>query len=294
MTASMLGVLRPSIYRFKLGAFEVTTILDGVMLRDGPHPFFGNDQSAEAVQAYATAHRLPATKMENGFTITLVNTGAELVLFDTGNGATRKEIGCGNLCELMHLAGYTPEQVDVIAFTHCHPDHIGGLVENGAPTFPNARYLFGRAEFDYWRKGENISESRQATRALFMKVALPFGEQAAFLEPGNDVVSGISSVGAHGHSAGHMAYHVESEGQRLLIWGDVTNHAIMSLQKPEWHVAPDDDKEMAVETRKRILDMVAAEQIPAIGYHMPFPSVGYVVKSSAGFRWAPVTYQLTI
>ena len=294
MTASMLGVLRPTIYRFKLGAFEVTTILDGVMLRDGPHPFFGNDQSAETVQAYASAHRLPATQMENGFTITLVNTGAELVLFDTGNGATRREIGCGNLRELMHVAGYAPEQVDVITFTHCHPDHIGGLVENGAPAFPNARYLFGRAEFDYWRKGENISESRQATRALFMKVALPFGEQAAFLEPGNDVVSGISAVGAHGHSAGHMAYHVESEGQRLLIWGDITNHAIMSLQKPEWHVAPDDDKDMAVETRKRILDMVAAEQIPAIGYHMPFPSVGYVVKSSAGFRWAPATYQLTI
>lgn len=288
MTANMLGILRPQVNRFKLGAFEITTIMDGVMLREGPHPFFGHDQEKETVQAYAKAHHLPDTSMETSFTVTLVNTGGELLLFDTGNGEKRREAGVGNLRSLLPLAGYQPEQVDVVVFTHCHPDHIGGLMEAGQPAFPNARYVFGRVEFDYWNKGENISDFRQATRQLFMEIAVPFGEKATFIEPGDDVVSGISAVSAHGHSLGHLAYHVESEGKRLLIWGDVTNHAILSLQRPEWRVAPDDDKDMAVETRKRILGMVATEQIAAIGFHMPFPCVGFVDKSSDGFRWVPM------
>ena len=109
-----------------------------------------------------------------------------------------------------------------------------------------------------------------------------------------DVVAGIRAVQAYGHSPGLMAYHVESAGRRLLIWADVTNHYVMSLQQPEWHVSYDDIKDMAVATRKRILDMVATDQIPAIGYHMPFPSVGFVEKAGAGYRWMPASYQLNL
>jgi glyoxylase-like metal-dependent hydrolase (beta-lactamase superfamily II) len=189
---------------------------------------------------------------------------------------------------LLPSAGYQPEQIDFVAFTHCHPDHIGGLIEASQPAFPNARYVFGRLEFDYWKKGDNISDMRQPTRQLFTEVALPFAEKATFIEPGDDVVAGIRAVAAHGHSIGHLAYHVESDGKRLLIWGDVTSHAILSLQKPEWRVGPDDDKAMAIETRKRILDMVSTEQITAVGFHMPFPCVGFVDKTSDGFRWVPL------
>src|SRR6266705_1389069 len=74
--------------RFKLGAFEVTNLLDGYV-QGSPHPTFGNNQTPETVQAYAKAQGLPATKMENVYVNTLVNTGKELVLFDTGNGRAR-------------------------------------------------------------------------------------------------------------------------------------------------------------------------------------------------------------
>jgi glyoxylase-like metal-dependent hydrolase (beta-lactamase superfamily II) len=107
-------------------------------------------------------------------------------------------------------------------------------------------------------------------------------------------VAGIRSVEAYGHSAGHMAYHLESEEQRLLLWGDVANHYVASLQRPEWHVRVDDDKERAIATRRRILDMVATDQLWAIGFHMPFPAVGAVEPTHDGYRWLPVTYQLTV
>ena len=130
MPSDMKGILRPSICRFRLGGFEITNILDGVSQRDGPHPMFGADQPAEVVQRHAAANRLPPDRFEHSFTPTIVNTGRELVLFDTGNGPPRRGAGLGRLRALLDDAGYAPEDVDVVVITHCHPDHIGGLLED--------------------------------------------------------------------------------------------------------------------------------------------------------------------
>jgi len=291
--APMLGVTRPSIYRFKLGSFEITNILDGYVQGNGPHPTFGNNQPAEVVQAYAKSQGLPPTRMENVYVNTLVNTGKELVLFDAGNGKARMATA-GKLPDLLVTAGYSPAQVDVVVITHGHPDHIGGLMEGGTPVYPNARYVFGEVEFDFWKKGENIAEARKANREQFMQVAAPFGEKATFLKGEGELVPGIRSMPVFGHSPGMMAFHIESDGQRLLNWADVANHYIMSLQQPEWHVGFDHDKEMGVATRKRVLDMVANEKLPVVGYHMPFPSVGFVEKTGTGYRWMPASYHLNL
>lgn len=294
MPSEMKGVLRPSIYRFRLGGFEITNVLDGVSQREGPHPMFGADQPAEAVHRLTAANRLPPTRFEHSYTPTIVNTGRELVLFDTGNGPLRRKAGLGRLRALLADAGYAPGDIDIVIITHCHPDHIGGLLEDGEPAYPNARHVFGQVEFDFWQRGEGIPDSRKETRELFLKLALPFAERASFIEPDQEVVPGIRSVEAYGHSVGHMAYHLESEGKRLLLWGDVANHYVASLQRPEWHVRVDDDKQRAIATRRRILDMVATERLWAIGYHMPFPAVGAVEPTHDGYRWLPLSYQLTV
>jgi glyoxylase-like metal-dependent hydrolase (beta-lactamase superfamily II) len=294
MTSKKLGVKRASVHRFKLGEFEITTILDGVAVRDGPHPAFGNNVDQTTAQAHAVANRLPLDRFENGFVPTIVDTGRELILFDAGNGEPRRGEGSGHLLSLLPDAGYAPEDIDIVVITHGHPDHFLGLVEAGKPTFPNARVIFGRTEFDFWARNENIPAHRVQNRELFMKVCSPFAEKASFIEAGEDVVSGITAVEAHGHSAGLMAYHIESAGTRLLLWADVTNHYVMSLQKPEWHFGLDDDKERAVQTRMRILDMVTTEKLWVVGFHMPFPSVGFVDDSNGSYRWVPASYQLTI
>ncbi len=293
--APMLGVQRPQVYRFKLGNFEVTNILDGVRVGPGPHPTFGNNQPAEAVQDLMKANGLPPATFDHHFVNTLVNTGKELVLFDTGNGKGRMATA-GNLVDLLATAGYTPDQIDVVAITHGHPDHIGGLMQGpgGTPTFRNARYVFGQVEFDFWRKGENIAEARKANRDQFMKVAVPFAEKATFLGGEGEVVPGIRAIPVFGHSPGMMAFHIESGGQRLLNWADVANHYVASIQQPDWHVIFDHDKEAGAATRRRVLDMVSADKIPVVGYHMPFPSLGWVERSGAGYRWVPATYQFNL
>ena len=301
MLASLQGELQPTIYRFKLGGFEVATLLDSKSLREGLHPNFGANASAEAVHALARANHIDSDRFEHPYIPTLVNTGRELVLFDTGNGALSREyeqlskrLPPGNLVKELAKAGYKPEDVDVVVSTHGHPDHIGGLTEGGKPVFPKARYVFGAAEFDFWKRGENVREARKFNRELFVKICEPLADRANFIKPGDEVVPGIRSVDAAGHSPGLMAYHIESEGKQFLISADTFGHYVMSLQRPEWQLDVDDDKPKAVATRKRMLDMIATDKLFIGGFHMPFPGIGWIEKAQGGYRWVPHGYQLNL
>lgn len=292
--AEMMGLQRPAFYRFSLGAFEITTFLDGAVQREGPFPTFGSDQPESDVHALLKENFLPPDRFENPYVPTLVNTGKELILFDTGNGPLRRGKGAGMLAALMAEAGYKPDQVDIVVLTHGHPDHFGGMMEDGEPGFPRARYVFGAAEFDYWKKGENIPERRVKTRELFMKIAAPFAEKAVFIKPGDDVVTGIRAIEAFGHSPGHLAFHVESKGRQIMIWADTCNHYVVSLQRPDWHVAFDNDKEQAAASRIKIFGMVHADRIPVIGHHMPFPGIGFLDKRGNTYHWVAAGYQFNL
>ncbi len=281
--ADMMGPSRADHMRFPHGEFEVTTIYDGAVQLAGPHPIFGQDQEADAVAELVTANNLPADKMEIGFTTTLVNTGNELILFDTGNDGTKRPTA-GKTRAHMAKAGYTPEDVDIVVLTHFHGDHIGGMMVEGKPAFPNARYVTSAAEYDHWIGSEN---------ALALSNVKPFAEKMTFLKDGQDVVSGVTAMAANGHTPGHTVYHVESGDKRVLITADTANHFIASLERPDWHVKFDMDKEAAAATRKKVFGMLAAEGIPFIGYHMPYPAVGYVQENGAGgFTYSAASYQM--
>jgi glyoxylase-like metal-dependent hydrolase (beta-lactamase superfamily II) len=296
----MQGEMQPFVYRFKFGGFEVTNIMDSKVVREGLHPSFGGDQPVEVARALTRANHIDASRYEHPFIPTVVNTGTQVVLFDTGNGALRREheqlqrMPDGHLAERLAQAGYRAEDIDVVVVTHGHPDHIGGLTEGGKRVFPNARYVFGAAEFDFWTRGENVREARKFNRELFVTVCAPLAGRATFLKPGDEVVPGIRAMDAAGHSPGLMAYHIESEGKRLLIWADTCIHYVMAIQRPEWHVEVDDDKDKAVATRKLILDLVATDRLFVSGFHMPFPGIGHVERSEGGYRWVPVSYQLNL
>lgn len=276
--APMMGNSFAQHRRFAMGDFEVTTILGGTVNREGPQGIFGMNVSEDAFATVSQNNFLSTETTQFYFTPTLVNTGAELVLFDTGlNGA--------GTVAVIESAGYTADQVDIVVLTHMHGDHIGGLMTDGAPTFPNARYVTGQMEYDHWANAENEG---------FEMNVRPLADQMTFLGDGNDVVSGITGMAAFGHTLGHMVYRLDSAGKGLMIFADLANHPVWSLARPDWEVRFDADKEAAATSRRNVLGMIAADRIPAIGYHMPFPAVGYV-DSGAGdaeFHWVPESGQL--
>jgi glyoxylase-like metal-dependent hydrolase (beta-lactamase superfamily II) len=282
--------------RVKLGDFEVTTVSDGAANVPRVFPVFGQNQSQEQVAEHMTANFLPGDKMQIRFTPVIVNTGSDVILFDTGNGAGRGDTR-GHLTKSIEAAGYTADQIDIVVITHFHPDHIGGLMTGDQPTFKNARYATGQAEYDFWtskKLADGADDKMKPTIDLVNKQVVPLAEKMTFLKDGGDVVTGITAIEAFGHTPGHMAFNIESGGKRLVLWADACNHYVASLQKPEWHVVFDMDKDKAIAARKKVLGMVAADKVAATGYHMPFPAIGYVEAEGDAFRWVPHSYQLDI
>jgi glyoxylase-like metal-dependent hydrolase (beta-lactamase superfamily II) len=276
---TMIGPGFSPFYRAKLGGFEVTTLLAGSRAGDKPQETFGMNASAEDFAALSAANFIPADKSFNFFTPVVVNTGAELVLFDTGLAPE------GTLAALQ-AAGMTADQVSIVVLTHMHGDHIGGLSgEDGTPTFANARYVTGAAEHNNW--------SSAANEGFDAKVK-PLNDKFTFLDDGGAVVSGITAMAAPGHTPGHFTYRLESNGAQMMLLADTTNHYVWSLQRPDWEVRFDADKAQAAQTRRTVLGMLAADRIPFAGYHMPFPGIGYVEAEGDGFRYVPASYQLML
>ncbi len=271
----------PNTRSFKLGDFTVTTLLDGSFPRDGAKEIFGGGASDEEFASVSAENFIPADQAQFFFTPTLVDTGSELVLFDTG-------LGQGGIQAALSEAGVAPDAIDVVVLTHMHPDHIGGMTTDGAPTFPNARYVTAAAEYDFWA----AQDAGNRVGDLVAEKVTPLAEKMTFIEDGGDVVSGVTAKAAFGHTPGHMVYHLENNGQRLILTADLANHYVWSFAHPDWEVKFDMDKAAATAARRDVLGLLAADRVPMIGYHMPFPAAGYVEKRGDGFRFVPVSYQL--
>ena len=276
--APMLGASTTRYNRIKLGDFEVTTMLSNSVIAENPQSIFGMNVGADEFARVSAEANLPTDKTQFFFTPTVVNTGAELVLFDTGQSGA--DITAG-----LAAAGYVPDQIDVVVITHMHGDHIGGLVQDGAPTFANARYVTGAVEFDAWTGAGN---------GTFDSNMSPLADKTTMIDPDGSVASGITAVNAFGHTPGHMTYMIESGGRQLMIAADFANHYVWSLGHPDWEVKFDMDKAAAAATRVRLLDMMAADKIPFVGYHMPWPGIGYVEKRGSGYAYVPESYQLSL
>lgn len=268
-----------NIRRFSLGDLEVTTLLANTLTNPAdPQTIFGMNVDAETFADVSAEAFLPTDMSQFFFTPTLVNTGESLILFDTGQQGA-------HITAALEAAGYSPDQVDTVILTHMHGDHIGGLMTDGAPTFANASYVTGQAEYDAWAGMDNDG---------FKANVAPLAEKMTFLADGQDAAPGITATGAFGHTPGHMAYRLSSGDKSLLIAADLANHYVWSLAHPDWEVRFDMDKAAAAASRRKVLDMVASEKIPMIGYHMPFPAVGFVETRGDGFHWVPESYQLML
>ena len=284
----------PETDRFSVGSFGVLVVKDGSRASGAPNETFGADQSAETVGELLEENFLPTDQFVNSFAPTVINSGSDVVLFDTGMGPGGRAQGMGRLIEGLTAGGYTPEDVTVVVLTHLHGDHIGGLMEDGGPAFPNARYVTGQIEYDFWTDTARVGTPAEGGHKSVLEKVKPLADKMTFIGDGAEVVSGITGMAAFGHTPGRMIFNVEFDGRRLILAADTANHYVLSLQRPEWEVRFDMDKAAAAATRKKVFDMIATDRVAFLGYHMPFPSVGYAEKLDTGYRFVPKSYQFEI
>ena len=280
----------PGYYRFILGNYEITSINDGY-----------SSMKIETYNGIDKVKVLEKLKKEysnisvNGEDIRLnisvntflINTGKELILIDTGGGNLLGP-SMGQSKKNIELSGYKPEDIDKVIFTHLHPDHAFGLFEDGKKTYPNATIYVNKKEADFWLKNENTRKELTDALNTYIKDV-----KYKTFEDGVEIVKGIKSILLPGHTIGHTGYEINSEGKKMLIWGDVTHGYEIQFTNPDISTNYDFNPDQARETRKTILKRVSKEEIIVGGAHLPFPGVGHIVENENGngYRWIPLQYK---
>ena len=260
---------------FAIGGLTVTPLLAGAAVREDPQSIFGMNVDAETFAEVSAEAGLPTDRAQFFFTPTLVEDGTNVILFDAG-------LDPAGITSALAAAGRAPEDVTHFVLTHMHGDHIGGLSDGGTPTFANAEHYAGSVEMSHWEANPNDG---------FTNKVAPLRDRFTLVDPGA-AVGPAEAVEAYGHTPGHMAWRVADGDASILLIADAANHPVWSLERPDWEVRFDMDKEAAAATRRNLLGMAASEEMPILGYHMPFPAVGYVRSAGEGFRWLPHSYQL--
>ena len=282
----------PGWYRTMLGGFEITALSDGTHTFPVDTVMTGVTPAAvDAALANNDLHR-PVQGSINAF---LVNTGTQLVLIDTGAGALYGAC-CGKLLANLRAAGYRPEQVDVVLLTHLHKDHVGGVLADGKPAFPNAVVRAAGADADYWLSRDQRAAAPAFLASFFDSAAAslaPYTAAGRFqpFAPGAALVPGIRAVAEPGHTPGHSGYLVEDGGQALLVWGDVVHVAAVQLDQVQATVKYDTSPPDARATRAGLLERAVRQHLLVGAAHVAFPGLGHVRREGAGFAWLPLNYE---
>ncbi|ATU92959.1 MBL fold metallo-hydrolase [Phyllobacterium zundukense] len=282
------------VTRIQVGSFKITIVSDGGTIQNRPWETYGTDRKPHEVQALLKENFLPTDKFVVSYAPLIIDTGTEVILVDTGFGENGRPNGAGKMLAALQFAGYTPDQISLVFLTHLHRDHVGGLREAGAETFPKARYAVNATEFDFWVSEARIGSAAEPNHRDVIEKVKPLAPRISFVSDGEGVLPGITALAAPGHSPGHMILNIESDGRRVVLAADTVVHYALGLQRPNWEVRFDMDKPAAAATRKRVLDMIASDKVPFLGYHMPHPSIGFLDRKGDGYYFVPATYQFAI
>lgn len=288
--APMAKSQAPGYYRMMLGDFEITALSDGSF--DLPVDKL-LQQPPEKTEA-ALARYFQKVPVETSVNAYLVNTGAKLVLIDTGTGGLSGPTS-GTLLANLRAAGYQPEQVDEIFITHMHGDHVGGLSHGGAAVFANAQVHAGQADADYWLNAASMAKAPEAFKDFFqtaMSSMAPYTASNRFkpIQANGEVVRGITAWPTPGHTPGHTSYVVESQGQKLIVLGDLIHVAAVQLDDPSVTISFDSDPKKAASERDMVFKQAAKDGSLLAATHLQFPGMGHLKSSGKGWQFVPVNY----
>jgi glyoxylase-like metal-dependent hydrolase (beta-lactamase superfamily II) len=257
---------------FNVGSFEVSLLTDGI--NKGT-----TDLLIGATPAMISKYA-PTGTFDLAINSFMVRANGKTILVDSGMGM--------NLLKNLKALKIDAKQVNIILITHMHFDHIGGLLSKGKAVFPNAEIYIAKQELDYWTSAAEAAKLPEEKRHNFVQaqeVAAAYKDKLHLFTPievGSDkenLFAGFRGLAAFGHTPGHTCYLIESDGEKLLIWGDLAHAMALQMPYPKVGLAFDVDPKKAIAARQKILEYVVKNKIPVAGMHIVPPARGQITKS---------------
>jgi glyoxylase-like metal-dependent hydrolase (beta-lactamase superfamily II) len=283
-------------YRHAVGALDVILVSDGTFPLSPPFPLFGANAGQEKVEAAFAEKFIKPADVLGHVNALLVGKGGRYTLVDSGCGELFGPT-TGKLFERLANAGVRPEQIDAIVLTHFHPDHVGGLAGvKGKGALPNAKVVIAEAELKFlsapdFSKGAVPAEIQAAVKQLASTLLTDLKPRLAPVSGEKEIAPGVTAVPAPGHTPGHMALQIADGNDALFYVTDAVHHHAIGFPHPDWYVGFDTDSDLAVKTRKALLDRAASTKVLIAGAHLPFPGFGHVARRGDAFEFVPVVWR---
>jgi glyoxylase-like metal-dependent hydrolase (beta-lactamase superfamily II) len=270
----------------EIGDHTIMVLSDGHLSL--PMNFALPEQGGEEIEALLKPHGLSTDVLTPDCNVTLMTSGDRVVLFDAGSGPNFQPTA-GSLPSHLEEAGFAPDDITDVIFTHAHPDHLWGILDEfDDPLYPQARLWVPQAEWDYWRADDTLANMPEERKSFVVGAQARFEaieDQVAMITPGQEVVPGVEAVDTAGHTPGHMSYMIHGGSESILVIGDAITNAVISFEKPEWASGSDQDRDLGINTRKALLDRLALDRSRVIGFHFPHPGGGFVERAGSAYRF---------
>lgn len=263
----------PAVLSFRLGAMEVSVLKAGSLSIPDDGPVFGLNASPTKVAKLLGRAGVAEDPIRLDIDVLLIRTKGRTVLIDSGYGPRSKSV----LEQSLRLVHVSPADVTDILLTHAHPDHVGGLVDrSGRPAFPHATIRMSAKEWRFMQRGAETRAIADAIR-----------QQVRTFVPGEQLFAGIRSIASYGHTPGHVMYELASGGDRLLDIGDVAHNSVISVERPQWRLLWDSDKQLGATQRMRQLRRLGSSHERMFAGHFPFPGLGFIARRGGSYAFVP-------
>lgn len=288
-TAQVAGV-----YRQPVGDLQVTALFDGVVAL-GRQQLVGVDP---AVVTRALEGRFVpegAKGLQTAVNAFLVREGDHLTLVDAGTAQCFGP-GLGQVLGNLRAAGVDPAEVDDVLLTHAHPDHLCGILDaQGRRAYPNATVWLSQADAAYWLDPASEATAPKDVRfafALARTAVAPYSDNGKLrrFTPGQALPGHATALDTHGHTPGHVSFRFDSQGQSLLVWGDVLHYHGVQFAHPDASFEADSDRPAAIASRQAMLAEAADGKWWVAGAHLPFPGLGHVRRENSAYAWVPAEF----
>ncbi|MDA3887647.1 MAG: MBL fold metallo-hydrolase [Allgaiera sp.] len=288
--AGLLVLARPvwAGVTLEIGQTRIETLSDGHLVL--PRTFVLGDAPQPDADEILASQGVTGQSFAPPCNLTLLRDGTNTVLFDAGSGPDFQPTA-GKLSAALDAVGVAPGDVTHLVFTHGHPDHLWGVLDDfGDPLFSGAQHLMGAAEFAYWRDPDTlggIGAARQAFAVGARRRLDLLAERITEVRDGQEILPGVTARASHGHTPGHMSYVLHQGRDSVMVLGDAVTNAHLGFLRPGWPSGSDQDPDRAAKARVALLDQLAQDKMRLIGFHLPGAGIGRAEKTADGYRFVP-------